>query len=515
MAMQDRNAALVRSAVVAAGLLLPTLTLVPLGSLWLWEHGYILHWALAVALLVTLAYLWQRWLFRRPFDPPPREAVKPTSEPSVDADAPDPAWTALERQAWQDVLKIARAVDPDRLASREALLAVATETIQRVAMRIHPEVTEPIWQFTVPEALAIVERVSRRLGRFFAANIPLSDRLTVARVLAFYRWRGALDVAERAYDVWRVIRLANPLAAATNEMRERLSRQMLQWGKDHLARQLTEAYIREVGRAAIDLYGGRLRVAGEAAPADRAVASAGEAQGSSSEPLRLLVGGQKGVGKTALVQALFAEMQADIGAVLTGDRATSRYEIRKAPHQPALIVESPAIGQVTSDERSMVIRAIASDLVVWVVAPDRSVGPDRIALDALRADARARPPGAAPPVLVVLAGIDRLPPEREWKPPYDLASPDRPKSAAIRITVERAASALGIAASAITPVALRPDGSYNVDALWARMLGALPDARRVQLMRRLDVAPWYDRWKRVGEQAIGVGRILAGTLRRR
>ena len=56
------------------------------------------------------------------------------------------------------------------------------------------------------------------------------------------------------------MRLVNPLTAATQEMRERLSGQMLQWGRAHVTQRLAHAYVTEVGRAAIDLYGGRLRV---------------------------------------------------------------------------------------------------------------------------------------------------------------------------------------------------------------------------------------------------------------
>ena len=54
--------------------------------------------------------------------------------------------------------------------------------------------------------------------------------------------------------------MANPVTAATNEARERLSKHLLQWGREHFTRQLAEAYVKEVGRAAIDLYGGRMGV---------------------------------------------------------------------------------------------------------------------------------------------------------------------------------------------------------------------------------------------------------------
>ena len=42
---------------VFLGLLLPTLALLPLGSLWLWQHGYLIYWALATLLCTALAFV--------------------------------------------------------------------------------------------------------------------------------------------------------------------------------------------------------------------------------------------------------------------------------------------------------------------------------------------------------------------------------------------------------------------------------------------------------------------------
>ena len=241
---------------VAVGLVLPSLTLIPLGSLWLWERGFILYWAIATGLLVALASFVQQRLLPEP------AAHADTRDADVDAGlaADMAAWTPLEKLAWHDVVGIAGRVDPARITGQDDALALGLETIDAVAHRIHPEVGRPLWQFTVPEAFAMLERVSKRLGTFVDEHVPLSDRLTVGQAMALYRWRGALETAEKAYDIWRLIRMANPLTAATHEARERLSKHMLQWGREHLTRQLAEAYVKEVGRAAIDLYGGRLGV---------------------------------------------------------------------------------------------------------------------------------------------------------------------------------------------------------------------------------------------------------------
>ena len=108
--------------------------------------------------------------------------------------------------------------------------------------------------------MIITETVSNRLRGYIISSIPFGDRLTVSQFLTVYRWRHVADLAERAYDVWRLIRLANPATAVTHEARERLSKAMLQWGRAHVLRGLAETFVEEVGRAAIDLYGGRLKL---------------------------------------------------------------------------------------------------------------------------------------------------------------------------------------------------------------------------------------------------------------
>ncbi len=147
------------------------------------------------------------------------------------------------------------------MTSRDAALNLALETIEVVAKRLHPERRDPLLQFTVPEALAVIERASANLRGFLVSSFPLGDRITVAQLMWLYRWRGALSWREKGYDLWRIVRLLNPVAAATQELRERFTRQIYEAGREHLARRLARAFVKEVGRAAIDLYGGNLRVA--------------------------------------------------------------------------------------------------------------------------------------------------------------------------------------------------------------------------------------------------------------
>lgn len=246
-----------RFILLLAALSLPTLSLVPLGGLYLWEKGYLLIWAGAALIVIGVVSAWNYWLMRPRIQSPEDEDVSPAAEGGA-AD-PDPRWSSRERQAWADVLAMASKVDTNLLRSVDAFVDLGVETIAIVANRLHPGKDDPVWQFTAPEAMTIAEQVSRRLGVFVHTHVPFGDRLTLAQIRSAYRWRGAMDVAEKAYDVWRMVRMVNPATAMTHEARERLSRALLTWGKEHVTRRIAETYVEEVGRAAIDLYGGRLR----------------------------------------------------------------------------------------------------------------------------------------------------------------------------------------------------------------------------------------------------------------
>ncbi len=232
-------------------LVLPAITLVPLGSLWLWEHGYVLHWAAMALVLVGFSMGLQWWLLRDP------SAISPLT---VDVEEPPASATDRESVARRRLDAYIASLTPDVVSGEQGLRDLAIATINLVAQEMHPGEVNPHWNFTVPEALLVAERVAARLRPVVIDSVPLGDQLTVRQVLRLYEWRGAVDWAERAYDVWRIVRLLNPVAAITNEARERLTKKLYTSLKDEFTVRLAQGYVREVGTAAIDLYSGRLRV---------------------------------------------------------------------------------------------------------------------------------------------------------------------------------------------------------------------------------------------------------------
>ena len=250
VAGQRRGNRLLRTLFASAGLAIPTLTLIPLGSLWLWQNGYLLHWAAATFCSVLLFVALEWFVLRRQ-----GTASEAATNEFLDAQQ----WSEREKHAWEAVDKFADSLQPTSVFGEKALTELAVKTIEIVARHIHPGETHPIWNFTVPEALTMAERVSRRLRPILIENVPLGDQLTVRQLIKLYEWRIAADWAEKAYDIWRIVRLFNPATAIANEAREQITKRMYAGIRDEFTVRLARFYVFEVARAAIDLYGGRLR----------------------------------------------------------------------------------------------------------------------------------------------------------------------------------------------------------------------------------------------------------------
>ena len=65
MAIKGKAFLYLRGAMIFLALLLPMISLLPLGWLWLWERGYALYWLAAAFSLSIIAYAVQAIALRR------------------------------------------------------------------------------------------------------------------------------------------------------------------------------------------------------------------------------------------------------------------------------------------------------------------------------------------------------------------------------------------------------------------------------------------------------------------
>jgi predicted GTPase len=309
------------------------------------------------------------------------------------------------------------------------------------------------------------------------------------------------------------MRAVSPLNAVVAELRDVFLNDLIRNVSVNVRRRIVRILIEEVGRAAIELYSGRLRA--DAATLANIAATEGltgvAAEARQPGALRILVAGQTKAGKSTLVNKLLGSVRAGVD-VLPLTRDYEGYELCQEKAPPAWLIDSPGIG----DDEALAEtarRALLCDLVIWVVAAhraDRAL--DRRALDALREQFAADRTRRMPPLVVVASHIDRLSPMREWNPPYELEEPKAPKAQTIRDALEAIAADLILEPGEIVPARLDTNPPYNVDLLWLRLAAAAPEAERARWTRILQGAVGQKRWAELRRQLAGSGRMLGRLL---
>ena len=477
--------------------LLPVATLLPLGLLWLYQSGYEFAW-LGFLLLCGVAAAPFLWRLRR--EPPPI--------PGLEMPA-DTLWVQAESEAWTSVKSVAETAPPLSFGSTDEVLALLKRVFETVSRTLHADANEPLMRFTVPEALRALELASIDLRRTVLQTVPLSHAVRVSDLLWLMGLRRHAGTIERAYDVYRVLRLAlGPVAAVEQESRAAIARLFAVHGVRRIQTGLTRQIVMEAGRAAIDLYGGRHKISREQAA--RLVEADRQALPEQAAPLpvRILFAGQVNAGKSSLLNALAKAVLAPVDCVPT-PAGFQEFRIARGGDLDVVLVDSPGLGEPDRLEK-LEAEALRSDLILWVAAairPARAV--DVVALDRLRGAFAARPGHRTPPIVLAVSQVDLLRPVRDWAPPYDIQTPGRPKASSIAAALETVATTLGVGLEDSVPVAVPQGGApYNIDLLWARITDVLPVAQQTRLNRLLTDGQRNWDWRRVLSQAVQGGRML-------
>lgn len=361
-------------------LALPFLVSAGLGFVWLYENGWLLWFAGASVALAALTRL-ALWIMTR-------RAAAPVAVPT-DHPAPDAAWSPAEAASFaraqaEIARRIATPVDWNTLPTE------AMEIIEFVAVDLS-QGRRGALDFTLPEALLLIERVGRRYRRFLLRHVPFSDRLSVRNL--HWAWRkqdDALAVWETGFLAWRGFRLlTNPIAGVMREAERAMARGLQGHLSEGLRRDAQVILLEEAAQAAIDLYSGRLKASDDEL---RALAQADAGEGALA-PLRVLVLGQAGAGCSTVMAALLADPQAQSLAPV----AQASVEAVIGGH-PVRLIE----GKISADPTSALRQIDQADLVIWVHKATRPArAPDAALLTALR----ARTGHPTPPIAHVVTGV--------------------------------------------------------------------------------------------------------------
>jgi len=473
-----------------------SLCLLAFGVVHLLERGWFLWWILGSASLGSVVFVLSR------FDRSDGLEDSPTS-----SSQPSTAWTPKEMEAWNEVQALATRVASLPPENWDDTKARATEIISAVSKRLHPGKEFASASFTLPDVLKAVELAVRDLRSEVVRRVPGSDVIQLSQLLnlrkQYEKYESVGLALWYAYRLFRIFQ--NPLQATLQEV----NGAMFDEGKTkswHVVKgQIARSLLLELGRSAIDLYGGRLKAT--QAELEQVLIEQSQAAVPLA-PVRIAVAGQLKSGKSSLVNALMDEVRAAVSESSTSP-GVSEYRLQ-APDRPDLVlIDTPGLDGRAGTVEIVLEQIKGADLVIWTVAaanPARDVDADAIKrlLDYYGSETFLRPPA----LLVAATQVDRLPPRREWAPPYDVARPKSDKAVNIRSALDQVKGDLRLPSAVVVPVSfVHNENPYNVETLWVAIYMMLDDARQTSLRRALENRPGFSIQKAV-HQVWGGSRYL-------
>ncbi len=462
----------------------PVLCLMAAGLYLIITEGWLIQFAAAslawVVVLFVAGLLLRRW--------------KSVDRDAVEADIPpvvaDADWSPRERQVFDESCARIRHDTRKLCPWDEELVILALNVARNVAQEMSGRSNGSHLDVSVLELLTLIDEAADECREFLGTNrwhAPFRG-ISVGNILLVLRNRHRLargiEYGEHAYGVARLV--MNPPAGAMQVMESLIAGNNTKYLTDQVQLELQRRILYYVAAKSINLYSGRYRRG--------IVPGIGPSQ---HEPVRILMVGQAGVGKSAMASLLAPAGRA--ASTANGAEAGVTPVRTEIGGIQCALIEAPPIDALEDRARhpgwfrfimrqagqaDPMMDAVRSgfldcDMVVWTVRADqpaRKVDIDTLAVfqgiyDELRWNR------LMPPLVVAVSHVDRPPIIEIWPDSGDLSPAQVLKIENIAGAVAREFD-VGLA----VPVKLDPPG-WNGDELTASIRNALPNACLAQRNR--------------------------------
>jgi len=466
---------------IATLILIPWLFGMSVGIWMIVQQGWAWYWWAATLLLLSLALLLLRGLFR----------AKPPLRMGLDA---LPGASLAEQRAREALRRRAEAVDAndvDALQHSDAVSTLLVGAFQDVAEAYSPDDPVALWHFTLPELLLMVEDLSQRLRGTLLMEYPVLRQVELSWVMLLL---GLTRPLGKLMSVFRVLRWIEPANALTTALRGRVVGQALDGLGGNAKAQIAVMLVEQAGETAIKLYsGGYRRRADELLPtAPTPLAE------TLTEPLTVLLAGQRNAGKSALLNALLGRAREPVGLLTPATKDCRAYAFDAEETGALILVDCPGtdcLGTDGAQREPWLAQAAASDLVIWVAAANRADrAADQRALAALDALTERDATRRRIPRVLVLTQADKLDPPMDWSPPYDIEAGQGLKEQQMRAARQAACEQLRTPMHQCALMAIRPGQPlWNLDQLYQTIQRVLPEAQQKQLERGMAKDGWFRR----------------------
>ena len=461
-----------------------------------WQiHEWGINWIWGIVILVLVGWRWLLVRWTRPMveQMDMMAEVSTELESAIDSTATATADEALKAETvLQESLKAAQN-DPPVWEDWQTFWQRCQDLVVAIAHIYHPEVKYPLLNIYVPQAYGLIRGTVDDVDRWMQKLSPVLNQVTVRQAYQAYEaYRKLEPSARKLWRVWNWAQwLLNPAVAVAKQASQRNAQQANQQLIGNLGQLLREAALRNLCGQAIALYGGSIpAVETPTTPLPEVktqtiqeiLSKAEPVEAVEQKPVNLLLVGRTGAGKSSLINTLFEAEQAEVD-VLPSTDAIQNYHWQ-TPTESLTLWDTPGYEQIEREEfRELVLDyATTADLLLLVTpALDPALQMDVDFLKDIKAEVALK-------AIAVVTQVDRLRPLREWEPPYNWQSGDRPKEINIREAVHYRAQQLGEFCEQVLPVVTNDfnrRADWGVDALSVAIMEAIAPAKQLRLARFL------------------------------
>jgi hypothetical protein len=363
-----------------------------------------------------------------------------------------------------------------------------------IAQIYNPEVKYPLLNIYIPQVYGLIRGTVDDMDKWMQKLSPVLNQVTVGQTYQAYEVYRKLEPSARKFlKAWNFAKwFLNPVAAVAKKASEGIGNRASQELLINLNQVLREAALRNLCKQAISLYAGtKIELPTPTLPQPKTqtlrdiLTQAEPPEKVEQKPVNILIVGRNGAGKSSLINTLFQSELAAVDVLPSTDEIKT-YHWQTETGEILNLCDTPGYEQVKRDDlRDVVIDyATKADLLLLVTpALDPALQMDVDFLQDIKKEV------ADVPIITIVTQVDKLRPIREWQPPYNWQTGNKPKEISIREATEYRNELLGRFSNLVFPIvtidAKTGRNAWNIDELSLGLLSEIDPAKQLRLTRFL------------------------------